>query len=570
LYVLALATDYDGTIARHGSVAPETIAALQRCKDSGRRLILVTGRELPDLKQVFPEIKLFDRVVAENGALVYDPASEEERTIARPPPAAFVERLEQRGVAPLSVGRAIVATWEPHETTVLEVVRDLGLELQIIFNKGAVMILPPGINKAAGLEAALRDLELSAQNVVGVGDAENDHSFLQACGCAAAVANALPMIKEGADIVLEEADGAGVAALIALVSREDARIVPPRKHGVRVGVDRGGEPALIQPYRGGVLIAGSSGIGKSTLATALTERMAEQGFKFCVLDPEGDYAALENAVAEGDAKTAPNVDEALKLLRKAEGSIVIDAQNLAVAGRPSFFVALLPKIAQLRARTGRPHWLLIDEAHHLLPASRDGAPQLLPEELPGVVFITVHPEVLSQAALRRVGTVIALGDKAPAILAAFAAAVGVDVPESVAPPASGEILFWDREAGRRVRFVKPERPEQAHKRHVRKYAEGELGTDRSFYFRGPEGALNLRAQNLTLFLQIADGVDDRTWEHHRRAGDYSRWLADAIKDPALAQEVAAVEEDAALDPRESRRRVAAAVTRRYTAPAGAT
>src|ERR1700730_8245420 len=166
MYFLGVATDYDGTIAHHGSVNAETVAALRRCKESGRRLILVTGRELPDLKKAFPEFKLFDRVVAENGALIYNPSTEEERVIAEAPPAIFVERLKERSVQPLSVGRSIVATWEPNQTTVLEIIRELGLELQIIFNKGAVMVLPPGMNKAAGLEAALRELELSPHNVV--------------------------------------------------------------------------------------------------------------------------------------------------------------------------------------------------------------------------------------------------------------------------------------------------------------------------------------------------------------------------------------------------------------------
>jgi hypothetical protein len=83
------------------------------------------------------------------------------------------------------------------------VIRDLGLELNII-TKGAVMVLPPNINKAAGLQAALAELKLSGHNVVGVGDAENDHAFLQSCGCAAAVSNALPMVKTSADIVLSE------------------------------------------------------------------------------------------------------------------------------------------------------------------------------------------------------------------------------------------------------------------------------------------------------------------------------------------------------------------------------
>ena len=331
MYFLALATDYDGTIAHHGTVEPPTLQALERFRESGRRLVLVTGRELPDLKGVFPQTKLFDLIVAENGALLYEPATETEHCIAPPPPAAFVERLRRRGVTPLSTGRAIVATWEPHEKTVIEVIRDMGLEMQIIFNKGAVMVLPAGINKAVGLRAGLKRLDLVEPNVVAVGDAENDHAFLLSCGCSAAVANALQSVKDECDIVLDRPHGEGVADLVDMILRRDRRIV----------------------------------------------------------------------------------------------------------------------------------------------------------------------------------------------------------------------------------------------RHVRMAADGELPKESSFYFRGPGNKLNLRAQNLMLFAQIAEGVDAATWEHHRRAHDYSSWFRRVIKDEELTAEAAAAEKDAALDSAESRRRIIAAIHRRYITPAGA-
>src|SRR4029079_10504708 len=130
------------------------------------------------------------------------------------PPPDFIKLLVARGVQPLSVGRAIVATREPHETTVLEVIKGLGLELQVIFNKGAVMILPSGVNKATGLKAALKELQRTPEETIGAGDAENDHAFLELCGCAVAVANALPAVKQHADIVTESTHGAGVQELI--------------------------------------------------------------------------------------------------------------------------------------------------------------------------------------------------------------------------------------------------------------------------------------------------------------------------------------------------------------------
>jgi len=126
------------------------------------------------------------------------------------------------------------------------------------------------------------------------------------------------------------------------------------------------------------------------------------------------------------------------------------------------------------------------------------------------------------------------------------------------------VLFWDRDSDALPRWITVDRPEQAHRRHTRKYAEGQLGEDKSFYFRGATGALNLRAHNLMIFLQMADGVDDRTWLHHLHRGDYARWFRDAIKDDDLAEEALGVQDSA--DPTATRKQIRAMVERRYTAP----
>ncbi len=208
-----LATDFDGTLAHNGTVSASTLAALQRLKHTGFRLILVTGRELNDLAAIFPELGWFDLAVMENGAVLFDPATGKTEALAEPPPTDFVARLHERGL-PLSLGKVIVATWEPHETVVLEAIKDLGLELQVIFNKGAVMILPSGVNKATGLKAALQRLHLEPRQVAGIGDAENDHAFLEICGYPVAVANALPALRAKAAYVTEGDHGDGVAELI--------------------------------------------------------------------------------------------------------------------------------------------------------------------------------------------------------------------------------------------------------------------------------------------------------------------------------------------------------------------
>jgi hypothetical protein len=210
----ALATDYDGTLATDGRVQREVLDELRRFRAAGHELIMVTGRELPDLKRVFPHFELFDRIVAENGALLYRPQTQQEQLLAEPACEQLVKALRARGVSPLSVGRSIVATWEPHEITVLETIKQLGIEREIIFNKGAVMILPTGVNKSTGLNAALAELNLPPWAVVGVGDAENDHAFLSTCGWSVAVGNALPSLKQRSNMVTAAERGFGVVEAI--------------------------------------------------------------------------------------------------------------------------------------------------------------------------------------------------------------------------------------------------------------------------------------------------------------------------------------------------------------------
>jgi hypothetical protein len=211
---LALATDYDGTLARDGRVDATTLGALNRFRASGRALILVTGREIDDLRAIFPRLDLFDRVVAENGAVLYRPGDHSERLLAGRPPDSFVEALKRRRVEPLSVGRVVVATRAPQREAVVEAIRESGLDLEVIGNKGALMVLPAGVNKATGLSAALDEMGISPRGVVAAGDAENDVAFFEAVGCAAAVANALPAVKARADIVTTGSHGAGVTELI--------------------------------------------------------------------------------------------------------------------------------------------------------------------------------------------------------------------------------------------------------------------------------------------------------------------------------------------------------------------
>jgi hydroxymethylpyrimidine pyrophosphatase-like HAD family hydrolase len=545
-----------------------TLDALQRLRESGRKLLMVTGREQGDLVNVCPQLDLFDRVVSENGATVYDPATKEAKDLCEPPDPRFVAALRGRGI-PVSVGRVIVATREPHQDVVLEVIKEFGLELQVIFNKGAVMVLPSGVNKATGMAAALAELGLSPHNVVGVGDAENDHAFLAASECAAAVANALPALKERSDVLLKHPRGAGVAELIQHLIDDDlaSATLGLVRHHVRIGERGGGGGEAFNPYGTSLMVCGTSGSGKSTLTTGLLERLHAAGYQFVVIDPEGDYTGLELAVVLGSPQRAPLADEVLDLVREPGRNAVVNLLGIALEHRPAFFAELLPRLLELRARTGRPHWLVVDEAHHLLPTAWQPAKHLFPGDLKGTLFITVHPESVSPVVVQTVDTLFAVGERPADTVAEFCQAADESAPRTpnIDKLESGDAVLWRRGEARAV-LVHTEPPKTERKRHSRKYAEGNLGPDRSFYFRGPDDKLNLKAQNLVLFLQIADGVDDATWEHHRQQGDYSRWLREQVKDAELGDEVAKVEQ-ARTPTGEARAAVRAAVERRYTLPA---
>jgi hydroxymethylpyrimidine pyrophosphatase-like HAD family hydrolase len=196
------------------------IEALGRLRASGRKLILITGRELDELLSIFAPVEDFDLVVAENGALLYRPGKEGLTLLGPPPEAALIEELRRREI-PMWVGRCIVGTVRPHHKAVAEVIRSLGLRLQIVFNKESVMVMPEEVDKGTGLLAGLQELNAEAAQTAGIGDAENDYAFLRHCGFSVAVANAIPGLKQQVHAVSNRANGRGVTALIEQMIAKD-------------------------------------------------------------------------------------------------------------------------------------------------------------------------------------------------------------------------------------------------------------------------------------------------------------------------------------------------------------
>lgn len=575
MIVHALAVDYDGTIADHGQVAPATFAALARVRESGRKVLLVTGRMLPDLRHVCPEVDdTFDAVVAENGAMLYVPSRREITGLGDGPEQALVAALRRREI-PFDLGSAIVATDEIYAEAALAAIRETGVERTLVFNKGALMLLPGGVTKGTGLLAALAMMELSPHNAVAIGDAENDHAFLSVAECAVAVADAIPALRERADYVTRGGAGVGVVEFIGEhVLRDLIQIVPRLgRHALTVGRTAEGAPVQVAAHTTRLLVVGPSGSGKSTLTGVLVERLLQTQRSVCLIDPEGDYQTLGEldrvVVLGGKAdKTVPAPDELQQLLRKPGHGLVLNLSAMSRAEKVAYGTQALAAVASVRSSNGLPHWLVIDEAHHLFPADGSAAAEVLPAGNESVCLITLGPRDLAPVARQTVNAVAATDLESFRDALATLREDGVameNVPSVPAGPlARGQaVMAWLGRLPRATRFEVAKRT-VLHRRHIKKYAEGELPPDRSFYFRGADDALKLRAANLTRFCELADGVDERTWRHHLGRGDYSRWLREHIKDTELADEVQQVEAMAARPASETRPAVLDAIRRRYT------
>ncbi len=568
---LALACDYDGTLASNERLSGAVITALQRLRSTGRRCILATGRTLEDLKRSCPELELFSAVVLENGAVVYWPATRELVELCQPVPPALTEHLKRQGVTPLTVGRRILATWRPREEQVLRGISELNLELQIVFNRQAVMVLPSGVNKATGLGWALGRLGLSFHEVVGMGSGDNDHSFLQACECSVAVASAVGSLRAAVDFTTRSAAEAGAVELIDELIADDLASRSPGGTGeaLTLALLEDGSPVTFRAYGQNILISGRSGAGKSTFATGLIERFIERNFQLCIIDPEGDYGTLDQLVTLGTRSRAPLLEEVLDVLADPAMNVVVNLLGISLRERPDYFGQLVPRLLAMRARTGRPHWIVIDEVHHLFPAGWGLAGLTLPKVLGEAIFITHRPREVARSVLELADTLVVAGPLPELTLQEFATALDLAAPPLPSRPRQrgrDDVVIWQRSAAGELIEAKsvPARGERL--RHLRKYAEGNLG-HKSFIFRGPRGQLRLRAVNLASFCDLAAGVDEDTWRFHLHAGDYSRWLREAIKDDDLAREVADVEQTRGLTMAESVSRIRDAIDRRYILPA---
>jgi hydroxymethylpyrimidine pyrophosphatase-like HAD family hydrolase len=541
----AVAVDYDGTLTNTGRPALAVVAGLDRARARGVRVVLVTGRRLDHLLADFPDVDdHVDAVVAENGAVVVRGA--DHRVLTVPVDAELAAAIERQGVA-IERGEVLLACGAEHAAVVLGAIQSLSLDCQLVHNRGALMVLPPGVSKASGLQTALAELGLSPHDTVGVGDAENDLALLHACELGVAVANAVESLRAHADLLLEHAGGDGVLELLdgPLLTAGPAGGSP--RWQLTLGTDAAGDTVTIPASRINVLIAGASGTGKSYVAGLLVEQLVRLGYATLVLDPEGDHAALAQlpeVLGIGGPGLAPDADLVVRVLQHGARGVVVDLSIQDEPARHRFVDALGAAVADARGRSGLPHWVIVDEAH--VPLADDGAARrYFRADDPGWCLVTYRPELVDRAILRHVDVVIArAGDSLDAGTAAVLAEVaGVPVGELAGAHAGlGEVLVARRSHPGRVELVTLAARSTAHVRHLRKYVDAALPDDQAFRFRWPDnGDAGLVAGNVADLHDVLATCDAAIVGHHARHRDFSRWADEVLQDRVLAGELARAE-----------------------------
>jgi hydroxymethylpyrimidine pyrophosphatase-like HAD family hydrolase len=554
--VRALALAYDGTLATHDRLANATVAALVRARRAGLQLILVTGRTFFELTRVCSRLDLFDVVVAENGAVLHDPADNTIRDEGPPPPRRLIAALDRHAI-PFQLGRVLLATARSYETPVRRLLAEARVERDLVRNRASLMLLPPGVSKGSGVRHALERLGLSFHDVLAVGDAENDLELFAACGFAACPCDALAEVRRVADWVFP-GDG-GEAVSRAIEGPILGGTLPAPRSGrerITLGWARSTtEPVTIPAGGVNLLVHGDSLSGKSWLAGGLVERLVAARYATCVIDPEGDYQALAEVrgVTWQEVGAAEDWNDALAaLMRNPAASVVVDLSALSPERQLALVWHGLVMLRRLRALCGRPHWIVLDEAHYALQAG--GVPdEVAGLDAKGFCLVTYRPSVLRDRVLDAMDLFVFGRTTAPAELQFLKTLLQrrgpgdpsiLETLPALTPP---DYLLAPGDGGTgAVSFVAPPRVTR-HVRHLGKYADQPVPPPEVFVFRHRDGPAVATAATLRAFLAELRNVGDEVLLDHASRGDFSRWIADVFLDRHLASQTRKAERRAAGD-----------------------
>ncbi len=257
-----LITDLDGTLINgQDQISSCDRDALLRVQDAGIKVVIATGRPLSEAFWCVNEVNAFPYFIGMNGCQtvnlltgeIYHEASLDKEAavrvievLGRLPVffemygSAGVESLackrewiyqsglhshfiqnvldhilfqDQLSVTGKTVYKFFIPTDSPQMSELL--IRELSdiPGLSIITSLGSfVEVIPDSCNKAVGVEAVCRIAGILPDEVLAVGDSQNDMEMLALCGIGAAVGNAKGEVKTVADLLLPDHDHGGVAA----------------------------------------------------------------------------------------------------------------------------------------------------------------------------------------------------------------------------------------------------------------------------------------------------------------------------------------------------------------------
>ena len=553
MYLKILACDLDGTLAQHGVIDDSIWKALRELRKKGLTLMLVTGRTLATFEADGPFAELFEAIVAEDGAAVYFTKNNSVSLPFGRLDKEVLRQLEQRHV-PLERGIAIVATRTPHDEIVDEVLRDTGRSATVEYNKGAVMVLPPGATKGAGLRYALQELGYSQHNVIACGDAENDRSLFEVAEYAVAAYRSTPEIQELADFTIDKPYPAGIREFIESLGNDwSPPITRLSKYQFNVGRKLDGNPLRIDPHllvNGNTGIVGSSNTGKSWLAGLLGERLLQKGYQICIVDPEGDYTALRafphTLLLGGKESRLPRPVDILTLSEYTSVSLILDLSMYGLEERVEYVTDLLRALFGLRARRGRPHWFLLDEIHSFCPPDGNLLTELVTRGMAegGVGVVSYRPSFVAPQVLEMIDTWF---------LTRFHLQDEQSFVETYLPSCPN----WQRLAGHlptlpagdayllrggcddkfelaSIDSFRADDRKVPHVRHLHKYLKAPLPSGKRFYFK-ENGSGRRVAASLWEFREAMGDISLSTLRFHLDRGDFERWLKDVLHDEELAR-----------------------------------
>jgi HAD superfamily hydrolase (TIGR01484 family) len=540
MYRRIMAFDFDGTLAVNGDVPPELESALARCRDSGHVLFLVTGRRYETVQLGYLG-SLFAGIVWENGAVLSHTASGETYLPFGQLDARLLKAIEAAGI-PFERGLAIAATWTPHDQALWRILSSHGGSTSVEYNKGAVMVLPPGATKGSGLERLLALCGLSPRNLAAFGDAENDLSMMTLAEVSVAVGDAVPAVIETADVHATAPGPQGVLEILNEYPLGGKFLDIPlkRERPVLLGQTEDGATINIPASRlagRNLGVFGNSATGKSWMVGLIAEGLHHEDYQVLLIDPEGDFRGLRVlprfVSVSGDRATLPPPSAVVSLLDEGGVSLVLDLSQYPISLRTPYIVELIRTLRPVRERKFRPHWIVLDEAQEFLFEGSEVTALLRPLlETGGWAFVSYRPDRLSESVLTSLHHLLLtkltdsqIGNslRKYCAICSLRDARLEQIPMGSALLCGGELVRM-RPAIRRV----------PHVRHLYKYLDIPLPQGKRFSFRTDKGYLGVEAASLYELSRLLPTLPLECIEYHHRRDDFVKWADGTLGDRGLA------------------------------------